>query len=171
MEPMVLKCKDKVYPRVCGGTHSPTHSIVLTLGLSPRVRGNPSRSVGHPQMLGSIPACAGEPDVGTPTQYIQEVYPRVCGGTHDRTRWLRETRGLSPRVRGNHLWERIRTVESRSIPACAGEPDVHRGHPNLHGVYPRVCGGTAQTRIDNTVMEGLSPRVRGNRDRPGYGCR
>ena len=31
-----------VYPRVCGGTSSPACSWVTGLGLSPRVRGNPS---------------------------------------------------------------------------------------------------------------------------------
>ena len=50
-------------------------------GLSPRVRGNlvtPSSAV---TMMGSIPACVGEPRGVSVVGDIQGVYPRVCGGT------------------------------------------------------------------------------------------
>ena len=30
----------------------------------------------------------------------------------------------------------------RSIPACAGEPDVAGTEKTVNPVYPRVCGGT-----------------------------
>ena len=50
-------------------------------GLSPRVRGNQLVAVPHIPVVGSIPACAGEPatPAGAPPPYT--VYPRVCGGT------------------------------------------------------------------------------------------
>ena len=51
----------KVYPRVCGGTHTGACAAYLGVGLSPRVRGNPSRSIWGKPGKGSIPACAGEP--------------------------------------------------------------------------------------------------------------
>ena len=51
-----------VYPRVCGGTY-PIYPAASTMnGLSPRVRGNPSRTAGGSKTGRSIPACAGEPD-------------------------------------------------------------------------------------------------------------
>ena len=52
---------------------------------------------------------------------------------------------------------------SGSIPACAGEPAVDGVGLAPEGVYPRVCGGTQSvpTRLD--LIQGLSPRVRGNR--------
>ena len=51
----------RVYPRVCGGTSKYLWTGPTTPSLSPRVRGN--RVVADPQnkVIGSIPACAGEP--------------------------------------------------------------------------------------------------------------
>ena len=52
-------------------------------------------------VIGSIPACAGEP---VPTWMIMNwgwVYPRVCGGTGRQGLTIRHCPGLSPRVRGN----------------------------------------------------------------------
>ena len=71
-----------------------------------------------------------------------EVYPRVCGGTFVRHAIKLVTRGLSPRVRGNRFDLGIRHGGIRSIPACAGEPETCQSCPNVHEVYPRVCGGT-----------------------------
>ena len=74
-----------VYPRVCGGTYADRYTDGDFAGLSPRVRGNPSRLAQPTASAGSIPACAGEP----------------CRLTDCRAR----TGGLSPRVRGNpHLY-------------------------------------------------------------------
>ena len=91
-----------------------------------------------------------------------QVYPRVCGGTLDRSTVHRGAKGLSPRVRGNlgTCWL-IRsipacageppsfrsTLASGSIPACAGEPNFSIRYPLLYGVYPRVCGGTRSRLI------------------------
>ena len=50
-----------VYPRVCGGTDDLAGKTPEEKGLSPRVRGNPSRLLGISTDAGSIPACAGEP--------------------------------------------------------------------------------------------------------------
>ena len=70
--------------------------------------------------------------------------------------------GLSPRVRGNLSLLSDWAGARGSIPACAGEP-AHYGNRRPHGrVYPRVCGGTLQTRCRLQAHPGLSPRVRGN---------
>ena len=66
-------------------------------------------------------------------------------------------------MRGNlRRWLLSRPV-SGSIPACAGEP----GCPDRTGrrawVYPRVCGGTTVRSTCLEILQGLSPRVRGNR--------
>ncbi len=152
-----------VYPRVCGGTcpYSPTaHGPT---GLSPRVRGNLVH-VAHPDhLLRSIPACAGEPGMADFLSTDQGVYPRVCGGTQHRNPRRQHQRGLSPRVRGNHLAWYSPTPSARSIPACAGEPRVQIGDSNGRKVYPRVCGGTTQELRQRFGITGLSPRVRGNR--------
>ena len=51
----------RVYPRVCGGTQNGSLSTPLGTGLSPRVRGNLLRTAPCSVLVGSIPACAGEP--------------------------------------------------------------------------------------------------------------
>ena len=50
-----------------------------------------------------------------------------------------------------------------SIPACAGEPVLFPSRLPSTEVYPRVCGGTTIWTPTESDMEGLSPRVRGNR--------
>ena len=86
-------------PRVRGN-----HSLRLSEGypgLSPRVRGNQLELTRQGAGGRSIPACAGEPEGGSPGL----------------------SQGLSPRVRGNLTVEDER--RTRSIPACAGEPLVN----------------------------------------------
>ena len=66
---------------MCGGTKEPQSEGTVARGLSPRVRGNLLQFLGAPQLAGSIPACAGEPDAFGEYVSLWEVYPRVCGGT------------------------------------------------------------------------------------------
>ena len=151
-----------VYPRVCGGTLSNTRSRIAESGLSPRVRGNRLARLLDAVGEGSIPACAGEPRVGIISFRPPWVYPRVCGGTvYDLAEELGLT-GLSPRVRGNLDFCPLIAESPRSIPACAGEPNK-RGRIRIkQTVYPRVCGGTNEGKMDWGKLTGLSPRVRGN---------
>ena len=73
--------------------------------------------------------------------------------------------GLSPRVRGSRRRRLPSRLRLRSIPACAGEPPP-RGIPGpWQRVYPRVCGGASAAGPASTLVEGLSPRVRGS---PSY---
>ena len=154
-----------VYPRVCGGTAARIRSAFKGHGLSPRVRGN--RLVGRRprNRHGSIPACAGEPVWQAGGCGGRRVYPRVCGGTTwcQVSRWIHT--GLSPRVRGNRHLVGVVDGVMGSIPACAGEPRASSPWPSPWPVYPRVCGGTDQLVEDVRLAHGLSPRVRGNRER------
>ena len=147
---------------MCGGTLFRHLLYCRAEGLSPRVRGNLYRArspVGIPR---SIPACAGEPAVGTLIILTLQVYPRVCGGTGCDKDSHYTSGGLSPRVRGNQLARRESLAAPGSIPACAGEP-VHKvDFRAMYPVYPRVCGGTSAVRRLEMSAPGLSPRVRGN---------
>ena len=139
-------------------------------GLSPRVRGNQPVADADRIYEGSIPACAGEPQSGHRMGGEDRVYPRVCGGTARRRPVNGAIFGLSPRVRGSQsgLWHR--GAARRSIPACAGEPRSKASRPSPTRVYPRVCGGTITVVNATRRSAGLSPRVRGNRDRlPRWG--
>ena len=139
-------------------------------GLSPRGRGNLRSSRHAVARDRSIPAWAGEPGSPITGQSRKRVYPRVGGGTFTPQQWIAESRGLSPRGRGNLPSCQPRTGRQGSIPAWAGEPICHTFAPFQPEVYPRVGGGT---RIGiNTVTNGygLSPRGRGNPpDREGNG--
>ena len=83
-------------------------------------------------------------------------------------------RGLSPRMRGNRRQHLDHVQGHGSIPAHAGEPSPSaRGRPQGR-VYPRACGGTTWPLYLTPVLEGLSPRMRGNRagrvvDQPARG--
>ena len=86
---------------MCGGTVCATSVRQAMSGLSPRVRGNLRLPDAPDAALGSIPACAGEPDDGDVTLMYVPVYPRVCGGTELPKGYHSYDTGLSPRVRGN----------------------------------------------------------------------
>ena len=155
-----------VYPRVCGGTLLADLIDVRLSGLSPRVRGNPDSTLREHVRQWSIPACAGEPASPRCAALPRWVYPRVCGGTTGTTTPMPPSRGLSPRVRGN-LVKALEFVEPLgSIPACAGEPYSGGAPRGVTEVYPRVCGGTMLVNKGEPLVYGLSPRVRGNRQRP-----
>ena len=76
----------KVYPRVCGGTFTILVTAARMRGLSPRVRGNLLQGGVTGQTRRSIPACAGEPAYDHTDLVFVPVYPRVCGGTPQRSR-------------------------------------------------------------------------------------
>ena len=157
-----------VYPRVCGGTPHYYYPLTLGWGLSPRVRGNRTWSSREAVASGSIPACAGEPNMVIAGSCSVGVYPRVCGGTVNPLPPPPDGIGLSPRVRGNHLYPVRRCAGSGSIPACAGEPTRCECSATMRSVYPRVCGGTRPLRFGWRAPTGLSPRVRGNLQTPTF---
>ncbi len=162
----------RVYPRVCGGTGMSGRRPAQSEGLSPRVRGNLPHTVGRDASARSIPACAGEPYRLRGRLNTDRVYPRVCGGTVCIRILAMPTCGLSPRVRGNQGNSSSLNSRPGSIPACAGEPFSNRSIFHVASVYPRVCGGTAESSCRRYRADGLSPRVRGNpgnsrNDHPG----
>ena len=147
---------------MCGGTRSAWRKLAGVQGLSPRVRGNRRIESGRCRLLGSIPACAGEPKKITASLYSVGVYPRVCGGTCSVNALFTALPGLSPRVRGNRSQHVPSGEDNGSIPACAGEPAKRVPLQRQDRVYPRVCGGTLGRSGAGAVCQGLSPRVRGN---------
>ena len=153
----------EVYPRACGGTEFDPRGDVPLAGLSPRLRGNPTKYPPSQVRQRSIPALAGEPRAGVRIRYRDMVYPRACGGTAVRQHEGRRGPGLSPRLRGNPLrYPQARRFQ-RSIPALAGEPCGCPAQRPIGRVYPRACGGTTLTTVKILAHEGLSPRLRGNR--------
>ena len=93
------------------------------------------------------------------------VYPRVCGGTRPLLDIPPQGAGLSPRMRGNPGIAIASSTSTGSIPAYAGEPRNTLTPSLATPVYPRVCGGTSPAPARPTPPKGLSPRMRGNRQR------
>ncbi len=151
-----------VYPRACGATHGISTPRLSTTGLSPRVRGNhtPIQAPETPER--SIPARAGQP-TSLPTGELRyAVYPRACGATRVVNAPGTDTKGLSPRVRGNRLARVLPFPVKGSIPARAGQPRPGQDGRLLMRVYPRACGATRGLCTRGVAAAGLSPRVRGN---------
>ena len=71
--------------------------------------------------------------------------------------------GLSPRLRGNRHLEHRPISQEGSIPAPAGEPGASTRSRKSKRVYPRACGGTTIRLVLGIRLDGLSPRLRGNR--------
>ena len=147
---------------MCGGTICTPRRAGICEGLSPRVRGNQCGGNIARVVVGSIPACAGEPWCWCAARRGHRVYPRVCGGTVIITCRPANALGLSPRVRGNPPQPGRPRQCGGSIPACAGEPSHPPGAIAPREVYPRVCGGTTASSPPRPPGRGLSPRVRGN---------
>ena len=152
---------------MCGGTTLSALTLSDVSGLSPRVRGNQLDSAAHSPPERSIPACAGEPASEGSCHLSITVYPRVCGGTDVVQYRAAHATGLSPRVRGNQSLRNGAGARRGSIPACAGEPTPITINLSGAAVYPRVCGGTLDGIRPRCVVNGLSPRVRGNHRRIG----
>ena len=132
-------------------------------GLSPRLRGNRAAGRGGAGRQGTIPAPAGKPWWTAARAPERRDYPRACGETDHVPRQPGITRGLSPRLRGNHCVKREHAPCSGTIPAPAGKPSPDRRRPAAYWDYPRACGETPRRRPTRSTSGGLSPRLRGNR--------
>ena len=155
----------QVYPRVCGGSPASRTSAVSGAGLSPRVRGKLIGSADCANHQRSIPACAGEAAAVFVMRHQRRVYPRVCGGSRPIPAATPVPQGLSPRVQGKLRHRLLPPLNRRSIPACAGEAYAASLPSHCGRVYPRVCGGSAGLPGHPRPHRGLSPRVRGKRQR------
>ena len=111
-----------VYPRPRGGTSVDAVGRRARGGLSPPTRGNHRRVPAPAELLGSIPAHAGEPAEQSEAVRARSVYPRPRGGTYGARSSSTSATGLSPPTRGNpgDIW--VFTCLDGSIPAHAGEP-------------------------------------------------
>ena len=139
MSQNIFRLKE-VYPRVYGGTGVRVDQERSNTGLSPRVRGNQSQTGEAGALIGSIPACTGEPYRPAGRKRQRRVYPRVYGGTSGRNRTRQPSAGLSPRVRGNPRQVGRVAPDPGSIPACTGEPRSKTARHRSSPVYPRVYG-------------------------------
>ena len=154
-----------VYPRACGETAGGVLDRGRPGGLSPRMRGNLIQFDLATAGDGSIPAHAGKPNQPRCAHKPLRVYPRACGETLGERVIANFKGGLSPRMRGNPSAYIYRGLPLGSIPAHAGKPITCGFFCARPGVYPRACGETLRRARLSAPVWGLSPRMRGNRQR------
>ena len=150
-----------VHPRVGGEQGVIVVTPVCVSGSSPRGRGTAGQHGADDPGCRFIPAWAGNRfqahlDTGTTT-----VHPRVGG---EQLRWicsLSPVGGSSPRGRGTELTGSGAIIESRFIPAWAGNRVGAFGGPKPLSVHPRVGGEQADPMRQFPMSAGSSPRGRG----------
>ena len=151
----------RVHPRVCGESTAGLPPIETAPGPSPRVRGILDAALRLLHLVGSIPACAGNPVRRALRQLQVVVHPRVCGESPPGGLLGMTETGPSPRVRGIRDAQPPELLPLRSIPACAGNPPPHPAEQGPSEVHPRVCGESAELPAGFRPGSGPSPRVRG----------
>ena len=151
----------RVDPRVRGGDLGAKRPARRVAGRSPRTRGrHPTRRISGPS-TGSIPAYAGETQKCNPHDRNQQVDPRVRGGDQLTDGAADLSMGRSPRTRGRRCGCGAESGCGGSIPAYAGETDLHYETIAASRVDPRVRGGDRLERIERYAATGRSPRTRG----------
>ena len=153
------------YPRVYGGTGFTPNVPAPSTGLSPCVRGNRLCVRHNCYAYRTIPVCTGEPARRAGAQCPGWDYPRVYGGTPVSAIQVDTQQGLSPCVRGNQRIPLPTGSGFGTIPVCTGEPQASWALATSTRDYPRVYGGTPYVGHDVRFLDGLSPCVRGNRER------
>ena len=160
--PRLTTSYPRVHPRVCGEARYHRNRRVPETGPSPRVRGSLLRlGEVHPG-VGSIPACAGKPELAEAIRGTGWVHPRVCGEAQSSASIGQPPPGPSPRVRGSPGLSTTASAGRGSIPACAGKPGAQSAVPRVGTVHPRVCGEAASWPQSTSSWMGPSPRVRGS---------
>ena len=153
----------RAYPRAGGGTVMALRVMRSRWGLSPRRRGNLPIRMADLEVVGPIPAQAGEPSGSGSGRSSTRAYPRAGGGTAVFIPGDFGHPGLSPRRRGNRGQGGCREINLGPIPAQAGEPARAPRPGWTSRAYPRAGGGTARRVAMYPLYLGLSPRRRGNR--------
>ena len=157
-----LDSQARVYPRGYGEASPFQIGNCFGHGLSPRVRGSPTRWLSHLLFLRSIPAGTGKPPNATYIPDSVRVYPRGYGEALVGHRHTHPPCGLSPRVRGSQRQRLFHALIIRSIPAGTGKPIPKSVSVLRTTVYPRGYGEALPLNPHNALESGLSPRVRGS---------
>ena len=133
-------CIHPVHPRVCGERVPAASSMAAPSGSSPRMRGTRGIRMLRNFRRRFIPAYAGNARNFSLKARRSSVHPRVCGERSKESLLSIPTNGSSPRMRGTLRRQPFGILQSRFIPAYAGNADSPRLATCLKTVHPRVCG-------------------------------
>ena len=149
------------HPRVCGEQHIFTAQQSISTGSPPRVRGTDLLRAQDRCAGGITPACAGNrAPAPWPSAWAWD-HPRVCGEQQHGPRFRLVISGSPPRVRGTDVHIISGCNICRITPACAGNRAILFFEILIPQDHPRVCGEQGDGEVDEVLLEGSPPRVRG----------
>ena len=152
-----------VHPRGCGERPCRRFRRRGKSGSSPRVRGTPVDVLCPVSPDRFIPAGAGNAFARPSYRTHVPVHPRGCGERSSDDSNTLLTIGSSPRVRGTPPSRNTAHLDSRFIPAGAGNAAISRFSTGAISVHPRGCGERGDFALFDRRDFGSSPRVRGTR--------
>ena len=125
------------------------------------MRGKPGDlgAVGVPVRI--IPARAGQTTPIPCHRTGGSDHPRACGANLSAYRSAFSFRGSSPRVRGKPLRKMVQGLDTRIIPARAGQTGDTASQRQSSTDHPRACGANVGQEFGEQQQAGSSPRVRG----------
>ncbi len=150
-----------VYPRWRGEHKEWPNPRYDGYGLSPLARGTLFRQKFHGDLFRFIPAGAGNTLSGPHAEPIDAVYPRWRGEHSPVATDTEALGGLSPLARGTRRRRYSVPLQSRFIPAGAGNTHTCCSYGAHHSVYPRWRGEHPRWMASATLHYGLSPLARG----------
>ena len=151
----------RVHPRMRGGEVQLGTANPLLVGSSPHARGRVLLAPSYRNLVGFIPACAGErPGQGDELGQVG-VHPRMRGGEASAEASPYHNRGSSPHARGRGKRGSQTPGDRGFIPACAGESRALSKRRSEVGVHPRMRGGEPRMWPWRPTSRGSSPHARG----------
>ena len=116
------------------------------MGSSPRMRGTLALRGGLRELLGIIPAYAGNTQHGRGFRTAVWDHPRVCGEHSWRASRAAPMAGSSPRMRGEHIWTGCMTSRtSGSSPRMRGTHYDKFPQLEPEGIIPAYAGNTGMS--------------------------
>ena len=159
--PVSIISDEPVHPRVGGEQRFTLHASTVPDGSSPRGRGTvPHEHISLPR-LRFIPAWAGNSPRRHVSHSVHSVHPRVGGEQVASASAINRPIGSSPRGRGTGLLDRNNGLQSRFIPAWAGNSPDPLQIRQICPVHPRVGGEQPPCAALTMAAGGSSPRGRG----------
>ena len=148
------------HPRVCGKNALSGWLIRDQPGSPPRVREKLNKDCCSFFFNGITPACAGKTRLFAISKTLSRDHPRVCGKNVGMTYDMVASQGSPPRVREKQPFGKLRHLNARITPACAGKTSISLdGHPTAQD-HPRVCGKNSASTGSIPLRLGSPPRVR-----------
>ena len=125
------------------------------------MRGTLADWSGHMDVMGIIPADAGNTPNPPVIRSSSKDHPRGCGEHGNPERGQPFGHGSSPRMRGTHFAVRSSGISIRIIPADAGNTPQTTPYQDWSGSSPRMRG-TPSTASCMTSGSGIIPADAGN---------